>query len=166
MIELSIIPTAYRAGMAEETIELSPDPQTRRQTERVLATGTTAALKGQAPSVLLTVRGAKSGKLRYQLVIRVESEGTYVVVASHGGADRNPAWYYNLTVNPEVQLQDGTQTRTYRAREVTGPEKAPWWELAVRTFPLYGRYQARTERRIPVFVLEPVQRLPAEADPG
>ncbi len=122
----------------------------------MLATGTTASLTGPAPVVLLTVRGAKSGKLRYQLVIRVEKDGVYVVVASLGGSDRNPAWFHNIKAHPEVQLQDGTETKTYRAREVVGEEKTPWWDLAVATFPNYGEYQTKTERQIPVFVLEPI----------
>ncbi|GAB3261915.1 nitroreductase family deazaflavin-dependent oxidoreductase [Kineosporia babensis] len=138
-----------------ETVEFSPEPHVRRQTEQVLASGTTEMLTGPAPSVLLTVHGAKTGKLRYQLVIRVQQDDIYVVVASNDGSDRNPGWYYNIRAHPEVQLQDGTVTRTYQAREVLGEDKQPWWDLAVRTFPRYGEYQTNTERQIPVFVLEP-----------
>ncbi|GLY18893.1 nitroreductase family deazaflavin-dependent oxidoreductase [Kineosporia rhizophila] len=138
-----------------EPVEFSPDPWVREQTEQVLATGTTAGLSGPAPSVLLTVRGARTGKLRYQIVIRVEHEGRYAVVASNDGLDRNPAWYFNIRANPVVHLQDGTRTGTYLARELAGEEKAQWWQRAVAVLPRYAEYQAHTARPIPVFVLEP-----------
>lgn len=136
------------------SIELSPDPGARRQIEQILAAGTTDVVRiGPAPVVLLTVRGARSGRLRYQLVIRVERDGQYALVASNDGLDRNPAWYFNLLAHPEVHLRDGRRDAVFRAREVSGQEKASWWELAVRTFPRYAGYQAGTEREIPVLVL-------------
>jgi deazaflavin-dependent oxidoreductase (nitroreductase family) len=106
------------------------------------------------PVIILTSVGAKSGKLRKTPLMRVEHEGVYAVVASLGGAPRNPVWYHNLRKNPHVELQDGATRRDYTAREVTGDEKAAWWERAVETWPDYASYQAKTDRQIPVFVLE------------
>ena len=128
----------------------------RRQAERYEASGGTDAgdLRGR-PIIVLTSVGARTGKLRKTALMRVEHEGTYAVVASLGGAPRHPLWYYNLKANPHVELQDGPMKRDYQAREVTGDEKAMWWERAVETWPDYARYQAKTSRQIPVFVLEP-----------
>ena len=94
--------------------------------------------------------------LRKTALMRVEHDGQYAVVASLGGAPRHPVWYYNLKADPHVELQDGPMKRDYTAREVTGAEKAIWWARAVATWPDYDRYQARTTREIPVFVLEPI----------
>ncbi len=80
----------------------------------------------------------------------------YAVVASKGGAAKHPVWYFNLKANPHVELQDGPSKRDYQAREVTGDEKALWWQRAVEAWPDYATYQARTARQIPVFVLEPM----------
>ena len=88
--------------------------------------------------------------------MRVEHEGLYAVVASQGGAPKHPVWYFNLKANPLVELQDGPTKRDYLARELGGDEKAVWWERAVETWPDYAKYQLRTKRQIPVFVLEPV----------
>jgi deazaflavin-dependent oxidoreductase (nitroreductase family) len=128
----------------------------RRQAERYEATGGAEAgdLRGR-PIIVLTSVGARTGKLRKTALMRVEHQGTYAVVASMGGAPRHPVWYYNLKANPHVELQDGPMKRDYRAREVTGEEKALWWRRAVETWPDYHRYQAKTSREIPVFVLEP-----------
>lgn len=112
-------------------------------------------LRGRAVIVLTSV-GAVTGKLRKTALMRVEHDGLYAVVASQGGAPKHPVWYYNLHKNPEVELQDGATKRDYTAREATGAEKALWWERAVQAWPDYANYQARTERQIPVFVLEPV----------
>jgi F420H(2)-dependent quinone reductase len=108
------------------------------------------------PVVIVTSRGAKSGKLRKTPLMRVEHDGEYAVVASLGGAPKNPVWYYNIVKNPHVELQDGTVTRDYDAREVFGDEKAVWWERAVAAWPDYAEYQTKTDRQIPVFVLTPV----------
>jgi F420H(2)-dependent quinone reductase len=112
-------------------------------------------LRGR-PVIVLTSVGARTGKLRKTALMRVEHEGKYAVVASMGGAPRNPVWYYNLKANPHVELQDRAARRDYTAREVTGAEKATWWTRAVEAWPDYASYQARTERQIPVFVLEPM----------
>lgn len=112
-------------------------------------------MKGM-PVVLLTTVGAKTGKLRKTPLMRVEHDGQYAIVASLGGAPKNPVWYHNVVKNPRVELQDGTVTGDYDAREVFGDEKAQWWERAVAAYPDYADYQQKTERPIPVFVLTPV----------
>jgi deazaflavin-dependent oxidoreductase (nitroreductase family) len=109
------------------------------------------------PVIVLTSVGARTGKLRKTALMRVEHEDAYAVVASRGGAPRNPAWYHNLTQNPHVELQDRATKRDYLAREVTGSDKALWWERAVKVWPAYDGYQKKTDRQIPVFVLEPVK---------
>ena len=129
----------------------------RKQAERYEATNGEQAGKLQGrPVIVLTSVGAKTGKLRKTALMRVEHEGTYAVVASLGGAARNPVWYHNLKANPHVELQDGATKRDYLAREVTGDEKSVWWERAVEAYPSYANYQTRTKRQIPVFVLDPV----------
>jgi deazaflavin-dependent oxidoreductase (nitroreductase family) len=112
-------------------------------------------LKGK-PVILLTTIGAKTGKLRKTPLMRVEHNGEYAVVASLGGAPKNPVWYYNIKANPRVELQDGTVTKDYDAREVFGDEKAVWWQRAVEAWPDYAEYQKKTDRQIPLFVLTPV----------
>ncbi len=109
------------------------------------------------PVVLLTTVGAKTGKLRKTPLMRIEHDGEYAIVASLGGAPKNPVWYYNVKKHPRVELQDGPATGEYEAREVFGEEKAVWWERAVQVWPDYANYQAKTEREIPVFVLTPVR---------
>lgn len=110
------------------------------------------AMRGMA-IIVMTMRGAKSGKLRKVPVMRVEHDGEYAVVASLGGAPQNPVWYYNLQADPNVEVQDASQRMAMVAREVSGDEKALWWERAVAAYPDYAQYQERTERQIPVFVL-------------
>ena len=88
-------------------------------------------------------------------LMRVEHDGSYAVVASLGGAPKNPVWYYNVKADPHVTLRDATQVFDLVAREVTGDEKAVWWERAVAAYPDYADYQTKTDREIPVFVLEP-----------
>ncbi len=129
----------------------------RKQTELFEATNGAEGgdLRGR-PIVILTSVGAKTGKLRKTPLMRVEHGGAYAVVASLGGAPKHPVWYHNLKKNPHVELQDGPIRRDYTAREVSGHEKAVWWERAVETWPDYARYQARTRREIPVFVLEEI----------
>lgn len=130
----------------------------REQAEIYEATNgaTRADLRGR-PVIVLTSVGAKTGRLRKTALMRVERGGVYAVVASKGGAPQNPAWCHNLRQNPHVELQDGATRRDFLAREVTGAEKAVWWERAVEAWPDYASYQARTERQIPVFVLNPME---------
>jgi len=129
----------------------------RDNAELYIASGGTQGteLKGM-PVVLLTTIGAKSGKLRKTPLMRVEHDGDYAVVASLGGAPKNPVWYYNIVANPHVELQDGTTSGDYQAREVFGDEKAIWWQRAVAAYPDYADYQRKTDRAIPVFVLTPI----------
>ncbi|MFJ8577246.1 nitroreductase family deazaflavin-dependent oxidoreductase [Micromonospora sp. NPDC093277] len=129
----------------------------REHVEQIMRTGTTegVTISGR-PTVLLTYRGTKTGKVRKTPVMRVEHGGHYAAVASMGGAPTNPKWYASLVAEPVIELQDGAATGEYRAREVSGDEKALWWGRAVDAYPDYADYQRKTERQIPVFVLEPV----------
>lgn len=137
--------------------EPSATPWVRDQVERIVRTGTTEGVTVKdRPIVLLTYRGARSGKIRKTPVMRVEHDGSYAAVASQGGAPTNPRWYGSILANPVVELQDGTTTGEYRAREVTGEEKAVWWRRAVDAYPDYADYQRKTDRQIPVLVLERV----------
>ncbi|WP_030478576.1 nitroreductase family deazaflavin-dependent oxidoreductase [Lentzea albidocapillata] len=137
-------------------VKLSPTEWVQEQTKKILETGTTEGIKVLGkPIVLLTVRGAKSGALRYTPVMRVEHDGSYAVVASKGGAPEHPTWYFNIKAHPEIVLQDGTVVKDYIAREVDGAERAEWWERAVAAYPSYAEYQEKTDRQIPVFVLDP-----------
>ncbi|MFB9238448.1 nitroreductase family deazaflavin-dependent oxidoreductase [Plantactinospora siamensis] len=129
----------------------------REHVERITRTGTTDGVTiKDRPTVLLTYRGVKTGKIRKTPVMRVEHDGHYAAVASLGGAPNNPQWYASLIAEPIVTLQDGTQTRQYRAREVFDTEKALWWNRAVDAYPDYADYQRKTDRQIPVLVLEPL----------
>jgi F420H(2)-dependent quinone reductase len=116
--------------------------------------GTTLRETG-LPVVIVTNLGVKSGKVRKTPVMRVEHDGKYAMVASKGGAPENPLWTYNLRAHPQVELQDGPAKQDMVAREVSGDERAQWWERAVAAFPNYAEYQQKTSREIPVFVLEP-----------
>jgi F420H(2)-dependent quinone reductase len=109
------------------------------------------------PVVIVTNMGAASGKLRKTPVMRVEHDGKYAMVASKGGAPAHPTWYYNVRANPHVEIQDGPRRQDMAAREVSGDERAAWWERAVAAYPPYAEYQRKTTREIPVFVLEPEQ---------
>jgi len=137
--------------------EPSPWDWSREQADKYAASGGTEAADMQGkPIILLTTVGAKTGKLRKTPLMRVEHDGEYAIVASLGGAPKNRVWYFNVKTNPRVELQDGSVTRDYDAREVFGDEKATWWERAVEAYPDYADYQKGTDRQIPVFVLTPV----------
>ncbi|WP_413812103.1 nitroreductase family deazaflavin-dependent oxidoreductase [Streptomyces sp. OE57] len=135
--------------------EPSPEKFVRDQVELIESSGGTegTTMRGM-PVVLLTTLGAKSGKIRKTPLMRVEHNGTYAVVASLGGSPKHPVWYYNVVADPRVELQDGPLRQDMIAREVTGEEKARWWERAVEAYPDYADYQTKTDREIPVFVLE------------
>ncbi|GAA2251815.1 nitroreductase family deazaflavin-dependent oxidoreductase [Streptomyces indiaensis] len=142
----------------EGEYEPSPTQWVRKQVELYESSGGTegTTLQGsKMPVVILTSRGARSGKLRKTPVMRVEHEGRYAAVASLGGSPKHPVWYFNLRADPQVELQDGPVKQDMTAREVTGEEKAAWWERAVAAYPAYAGYQKKTDREIPVFVLEP-----------
>src|ERR1700743_650116 len=139
--------------------EYAPSPLDwcREQPDKYAESGGTGAadMKGK-PLILWTAVGAKTGQLRKTPLMRVEHDGEYAIVASLGGAPKNPVWYYNISKNPRVELQDGTVTQDYAPREGFGDEKAVWWERAVAAYPDYADYQHKTDRQIPVFVLTPV----------
>jgi deazaflavin-dependent oxidoreductase (nitroreductase family) len=137
--------------------EPSTSDWARENAEQYMESGGTEGteLKGR-PVILLTTIGAKSGKIRKTPLMRVEHDGEYAIVASLGGAPKHPVWYHNVKAHPRVELQDGTVTKDYEAREVFGDEKAAWWERALATWPDYAEYQQKTDRQIPVFVLSPV----------
>jgi deazaflavin-dependent oxidoreductase (nitroreductase family) len=128
----------------------------RDQVEEIESSGGTrgTSLFGM-PVVLLTTRGAQTGKIRKFPLMRVEHDGHYAAVASQGGAPKHPGWYFNLLAEPRVTFQDGTVKQEMVARELTGAERALWWDRAVQAFPNYADYQLKTTRIIPVFVLEP-----------
>jgi deazaflavin-dependent oxidoreductase (nitroreductase family) len=138
--------------------EYEPSAQkwVRDQVEEYESSGGTrgTTLRG-VPIVVITSRGSRSGKLRKNPVMRVEHDGVYAAVASKGGAPAHPAWYRNLVENPLVEVQDEGNRGDYTARELSGEERGAWWERAVAMWPDYAEYQTKTEREIPVFLLEP-----------
>jgi F420H(2)-dependent quinone reductase len=117
--------------------------------------GTEGTLLRGVPTIIVTSVGASTGKLRKHPVMRVAHDGTYAAVASKGGAPKNPAWVANLRKNPLVEVQDGTTHGDYRAREASADEHAAWWPRATAVWPDYDAYQAKTDRQIPIFLLEP-----------
>ena len=108
------------------------------------------------PIIVVTMMGRSSGKVRKIALMRVEHNGEYALVASYGGAPKHPVWYHNLVDDPEnVTVQDGPEPFPVSVREVTGDERAEWWERCVAVFSNYADYQARTERTIPVLIASP-----------
>lgn len=107
------------------------------------------------PVVILTTKGRRSGSLRKSPLMRVEHDGTYAVIASDGGAANHPAWYLNLVAEPNIMLQDGPEAMQMRARVATGDERETWWRRATDVWPDYDSYQTKTERQIPVVLVEP-----------
>jgi deazaflavin-dependent oxidoreductase (nitroreductase family) len=110
------------------------------------------------PIVVVTMLGAKTAKLRKIALMRVEHDGEYVLVASKGGSHEQPKWYFNLLAHPHVELQDGAEKHDYVARELDGDERETWWARAVEVYPPYARYQTKTDRLIPVFLVTRVTR--------
>jgi deazaflavin-dependent oxidoreductase (nitroreductase family) len=134
----------------------SPQQWVRDQVETYESTGghEGSMLRGK-PVIILTTRGNKTGNIRKTPLMRVEHDGHYAVVASQGGAPTHPVWYHNLVADPNVQLQDGPSPRDYVAHEASGEEREAWWRRAVDAWPDYAEYQKKTDRTIPVFVLDP-----------
>ncbi|UJP08820.1 nitroreductase family deazaflavin-dependent oxidoreductase [Microbacterium sp. KUDC0406] len=127
----------------------------REQAERFEATAGAEANDMQGkPIIVLTTVGTKTGALRKTALMRVEHDGDYVVVASKGGAPDEPKWAGNMRRQPHVELQDGPERHDYTARELTGDERAVWWDRAVEAWPAYADYQTRTDRLIALFLLE------------
>ena len=136
--------------------EPSPEKWVRDQVELYESSGgTEGTTMRDLPVIVLTTRGAKSGKIRKTPLMRVEDRGSYAVVASKGGAPEHPVWYYNLVADPHVELQDGPLKRDMVARIAIGAERADWWQRAVAAYPDYADYQTKTDREIPVFVVDP-----------
>ena len=137
----------------------SPSGWVRRQVEKIEETGDTRSVSVMnRPVVMLTMRGRKTGAIRKVPLMRVEHEGVYAAVASKGGAPKHPKWYGNLRADPRITLQDGIETWDAVAREITGAERDEWWERCVAAYPPYADYQTKTDRLIPVLLLE---RVPA-----
>ena len=136
--------------------EPSPEKWVRDQVELYETSGGTkgTTMRGM-PVIVLSTLGAKSGKIRKAPLMRVEHDGSYAAVASLGGSPKNPVWYANVVAHPLVEVQDGPMRQDMTAREITGDEKAIWWERAVAAYPPYAEYQTRTERVIPVFLATP-----------
>jgi deazaflavin-dependent oxidoreductase (nitroreductase family) len=134
----------------------SPSQWVRDQVETYERTGGQEAntlLDTGLPIIIVTTRGNKSGILRKTPLMRVEHDGEYALVASMGGAPKHPVWYYNLVADPNaVRIQDGPEPFDAEVREVSGDERARWWDRAVEAYPPYAEYQTRTDRLIPVFV--------------
>jgi len=113
------------------------------------------ALNGK-PVIILWTRGRHTGNIRKTPLMRVRDGDRYAVVASLGGAPKNPVWYHNIVADPHVSLQDGAELKDYVAHQATGEEKKEWWAKATEVWPDYDQYQARTDREIPLIVLDPV----------
>jgi deazaflavin-dependent oxidoreductase (nitroreductase family) len=128
----------------------------RNQVEQYESSGgTEGTTLRDMPVIILTSRGARSGKIRKTPLMRVEHDGLYAVVASQGGAPTNPTWFSNLVADAHVELQDGPVKTDRIARQLTGEERSTWWERAVAAYPDYADYQLKTDRVIPLFLLEP-----------
>ncbi|MEO6791596.1 MAG: nitroreductase family deazaflavin-dependent oxidoreductase [Ornithinibacter sp.] len=135
----------------------SPTGWVREQVEKIEEAGDTRAVSVMdRPVVMLTMRGAKTGGVRKVPLMRVEHEGVYAAVASKGGAPEHPQWFANLQADPSITLMDGTRSWPAVAREITGEEREQWWDRCVAAYPPYADYQVKTDRLIPVLVLEPV----------
>jgi deazaflavin-dependent oxidoreductase (nitroreductase family) len=138
------------------TYEPSPSDWSREQVAKYEATdGKEGGELRGVPVIILWTRGRHSGTVRKTPLMRVEHDGQYAVVASLGGAPKHPVWYLNLLADPDVTLQDGARRFDLRARTLEGPERDEWWKHATAVWPDYDAYQARTDRQIPVVLLEP-----------
>ena len=135
----------------------SQNDRTRKQVELYEATnGVKGGTLAGKPVIILTFKGAKSGKIRKTPLMRIEHNGIYAVVASNAGAPTHSSWYNNIVANPIVELQDGAVKQDLRVREVFGEEKNEWWKRADAAYPEFPAYRARAGREIPVLVLEPL----------
>ena len=130
----------------------------REQVERYEATGGREAgtlMDTGMPIIIIATRGAKTGKVRKQGLMKVEHDGVYALVGSQGGAPKDPGWVHNLRAAPDqVTVQDGPEPWDGVVREITGEEKRVWWERSVAAYPPYAEYQQKTDRQIPVFLFE------------
>lgn len=109
------------------------------------------------PCIIVTHLGNKTGAMRKIPVMRVKVDNGYVLVGSYGGRPKNPVWVYNLRANPDVEIRDKAEVFQMRVREVTdSQERERLWDAGAKAFPTYNDYQAKTPRKIPVFIAEPV----------
>ena len=142
----------------EGQYEPSPQRWVRDQVELYERTGGregNTLLDRGLPVVIYSTRGSKSGNVRQQPLMRVENDAAYLMVGSQGGAPTNPAWVSNLRAHPDqVTVQDGPEPWDGVARELSGEERDQWWERAVAAFPDYAGYQTKTDRQIPIFLVE------------
>jgi deazaflavin-dependent oxidoreductase (nitroreductase family) len=140
----------------QEEVQDSPIGWVARHTRLYLDSDGEQGHEWQAgvPSLLLTTRGRRSGKLHRTALIYGRDGDRYLVVGSVGGSAKHPAWYLNLVANPEVQVQVGADRFTARARTATAEEKPGLWGLMTLIWPAYDGYQRRTRRDIPVVILE------------
>ena len=118
--------------------------------------GTTLRDTGM-PCIIVTHTGNKTGGIRKIPLMRVELDGSYVLVGSYGGRPKNPVWVYNIRANPDVEIRDKTEVFRMRVREVTeDQERQRLWDASAAAYPPYNEYQAKTDRKIPVFIAERV----------
>jgi deazaflavin-dependent oxidoreductase (nitroreductase family) len=140
----------------EGTYEPSPWGPVAEQVELYESSGgTEGTLLEGTPCVILWTRGRHSGNVRKSPLMRVTDGERYAVIASMGGAPKHPVWYLNLAADPKVSLQDGPDLKDYAARVVEGAERDEWWKRATDVWPAYDEYQTKTDRQIPVVVLDP-----------
>ncbi|WP_029138482.1 nitroreductase family deazaflavin-dependent oxidoreductase [Nakamurella lactea] len=148
--------TTDATATPSQQFEPNATPWVRKQLEKIDATGTTRSVDVLgSPVMVLTMIGAKSGKPRRVPLMRVEHDGVYAAVASKGGAPEDPVWVRNIVANPDLTVQDGTEHHELRARLATPEERELWWPRCVAAYPSYAEYQTKTDRQIPVFLLEP-----------
>jgi deazaflavin-dependent oxidoreductase (nitroreductase family) len=134
----------------------SPSERVRDQVARYEATGGVEGGElGGLPVVILTTTGVRSGNTRKNPIMRVEQDGVYAAIASYAGGPEDPQWYRNLLAQPYATVQDGSQIRRVRARELFDDEKQGWWAVADALNPNYARYRATAGRDIPILALEP-----------
>ena len=142
--------------MNGETIHDSPNSWVRKHIDDyVTSDGEKDHRWRGLPTLLLTTRGRKSGKLRRTALIYGRDGDNYLIVASNGGATRHPLWYLNLAAEPRVTLQVGAESFTARARTADAAEKPRLWAIMSEIFPTYDAYRRKTRREIPLVILEP-----------
>ncbi len=143
-------------GREADDYRPSPTDWVREQVEKIEAAGDTGAVHvADRAVIMVTMRGATTGVVRKVPVMRVERDGQFIAVASKGGSSEQPQWYWNLLKNPDVEVMVGTESFPAHARELEGKERFDWWVAAVEAYPPYAEYQVRTQRLIPLFLLEP-----------
>lgn len=138
---------------SDEVLDSPTDWVARHIRSYVETDGTDGHLYLGFPTLLLTTRGRKSGKLRRTPLIYGRDGDRYLLVGSNGGAPRHPAWYLNVVADPEVTVQVGAEVFTARARTATGEERRALWPLVTAVFPRYDTYQEQTERELPLVVI-------------